>query len=132
MALAGSEAIFAKAMILHGNKLRAIKEAYPRLEEGFEQAALRYMMQNPEVQKHIEAGILYLYRDVIKQGPRPELEEMTAEEKQLLLQLVIDGKREKPAHIITKDGLKTIFTEPSEEEIAIARQMLQQLGREAA
>ena len=132
MALAGSEAVFAKAMILHGNKMRAIKEAYPRLEEGFEQAALRYMMQNPEIQKHIDAGILYMYRDIIKEGPVPDLIEMTMEEKRQLLQLVIDGKREKPEYIITKEGLKIIFTEPSEEDVANARQMLRHLGREAA
>ena len=130
MALTSCEAIFVKAVILHGNKLWAVKQAFPRLEEGFEQAAITYMMQNPLVPRHIDAGILYMFRQIVKHTDVPVPQPLDINDKMTLLQLVIDGKRESPVDIVTKEGLRTIFVKPGEEEIEDARRMLRVMQEE--
>lgn len=130
MALTTCEAIFVKAVILHGNKLWAVKQAFPRLEEGFERAAITYMMQNPEVPRHIDAGVLYMFRQIVKHTEVPVPQPLDSNDKRILLQMVIDSKRETPVDIVTKDGLKTIFVKPGEEEIEDARRMLKVMQEE--
>lgn len=127
MALTSSEAIFVKAVILHGNKLWAVKEAFPRLEEGFEQNAITYMMQNPEVPRHIDAGVLYMFRQIVRHTEVPVPQPLDINDKKTLLQMIIDGVRESPVDIVTKEGLRTIFAKAGEEEIAYARKMLKEL-----
>lgn len=127
MALSGSEAIFVKAMILHGNKDRAVREAYPRLEEGFEQAAMRYLMQNPEITNHINAGILYVYRNMIADTAVPQPRPLTVDDKINLLRMVVNGQRETPTYIVTPKGLRVIFSYPSEAEVKEAKYMLREL-----
>lgn len=131
MALSSNEAVFVKCMILQGNKLWAIRNAYPRLEKGFEEAGIRHMYQNPEVQRHIDAGVLYMFRDIVKHTEVPIPAPLSTEDKIDMLELVIKGEREHPAYIATKDGLKIIFVEPDEEEVAEAKRMLRQLKTEA-
>mgnify|MGYP001372803972 CR=1 FL=1 len=123
MALTSCEALFVKAVILHGNKLWAVKQAFPRLEEGFEQAAITYMMQNPLVPRHIDAGVLYMFRQIVKHTEVPVPKPLDVNDKIALLQMVIDGIRETPVDIVTKEGLRTIFVKPGEEEVEDARKM---------
>lgn len=127
MALSLNEAIFVKAMILHGNKESALKQAFPRLQKGFEKAAIRHMMQNPEIQRHINAGILYVYRDIAGKANVAEPQPLTIEDKMELLRMVIAGERETPKYIVTAQGLKMIFAEPSEQEVREAKIMLKEL-----
>lgn len=127
MALSSYEAIFVKAVILHGNKLWAVKQAFPRLEAGFEQAAITYMMQNPEVPRHIDAGVLYMFRQIVKHRDVPVPKPLDIDDKMALLQMVIDGRRETAVDIVTREGLRTIFVKPGEEEIEDARKMLKEL-----
>jgi hypothetical protein len=131
MALTSCEALFVKAVILHGNKLWAVKQAFPRLEEGFEQAAITYMMQNPLVPRHIDAGVLYMFRQIVKHTEVPVPKPLDVNDKIALLQMVIDGIRETPVDIVTKEGLRTIFVKPGEEEVEDARKMLKMLYEEA-
>lgn len=130
MALSSCEAIFVKAVILHGNKLWAVRQAFPRLEKGFEQAAITYMMQNPEIPRHIDAGVLYMFRQIVKHTEVPVPKPMDIWDKMALLQMVIDGKRETPVDIVTKDGLRTIFVKAGEEDIEVARRMLKVMQEE--
>lgn len=130
MALTSCEAIFVKAVILHGNKLWAVKEAFPRLEEGFEQAAITYMMQNPLVPRHIDAGVLYMFRQIVRHTEVPVPMPLDINDKVALLQMVIDGIRETPVDIVTNEGLRTIFVKPGEEEIEDARKMQKMLLEE--
>ncbi len=133
MALSSQEAIFVKAMILHGNKLWAVRAAFPRLEEGFEQEAITYMMQNPEVPRHIDAGVLYMFRQIVKHTVVPEPKPLDTADKKAMLQMIIEGKRETPVYIATAEGLRMIFVKPGEEDIKDARKMLKELqGAEQA
>lgn len=127
MALTASEAIFVHAVIIHGNKLWAVREAFPRLEKDFEQAAIRYLMQNPEVPRHIDAGVLYMYRQIVKHTTVPEPQPLTVADKQVLLRMIISGERETPTYIVTADGLKMILAEPSVQEVEEAKRMLNEL-----
>ncbi len=130
MALTSCEALFVKAVILHGNKLWAAKQAFPRLEEGFEQAAITYMMQNPLVPRHIDAGVLYMFRQIVRHTEVPVPKPLDINDKMALLQMVIDGIRETPVDIVTNEGLRTIFVKPGEEEIEEARKMQKMLLEE--
>lgn len=127
MALSANEAIFVRGMILYGNKLAAVREAYPRLEKGFEQAAIKYLMQNPEVPRHIDAGILYMYRSMIPGTSIPGPAPLTMADKMQMLRLIIEGERETPTYIVTKQGLRLIFTEPPEQDVEDAKAMLKEL-----
>ena len=127
MALSVHEEAFVKAMILHGNRQRAVREAFPRLETGFEQAALAYMMQNPEIARHIEAGIMYLYREVVSDMKIPAPKPLTIGEKKALLEMIITGERETPAYIATAEGLRVIFVKPGEDDMLDAKRMLREL-----
>lgn len=127
MALTPQEAVYARAMILHGNRHKAIHEAFPKLERGFEQAALRYMDQNPEVRNHIDAGILHFFRDIVTHTVVPQPRPLTTEEKKEMLRLVIEGKRETPLYFVEGGQLKLIFAEPDEETIAQAKNTLLQM-----
>ena len=120
-------ALFVKNVILHGNKLWAVREAYPRIEKGFEQAGIRHMMQNPEVPKHIDAGVLYMFRQIVRHTDVPVPKPLTTEEKKRLLEMIINGERETPTYIKTDEGLKLIFVEPGEEEVEDAKRMLREL-----
>lgn len=127
MALTASEAIFVRAVIIHGNKLWAVREAFPRLEKGFEQAAIQHLMQNPEVPRHIDAGILYMYRSIVKHTAVQEPQPLTTADKQAMLRMIISGERETPTYIVTAEGLKMILTEPSVQEVEEAKRMLKEL-----
>lgn len=127
MALSFNEAIFVRYMILHGNKLWAVREAYPRIEKGFEQAAIRHLMQNPEVSRNIEAGVLYMFRQIVRHTTVPEPKPLTVEDKKKLLEMIITGERETPTYIVTAQGLKLIFVEPGENDVADAKRMLDEL-----
>ncbi len=129
MGLSSSEAEFVKCMILHGNKLWAVKAAYPRLEKGFEQVAIKYMLQNPEVKAHIDAGVLYMFRQIVKHTDVPVPKPLTVQDKMNILKLIISGEREVPTNIVTSEGLRMIFTEPSEVEVINAKRMLDELQR---
>lgn len=130
MTLSSCESIFVKAVILHGNKLWAVKDAFPRLEDGFEQAAITYMMQNPLVPRHIDAGVLYMFRQIVEHTEVPVPKPLDINDKIALLQMVIDGVRETPVDIVTKEGLRTIFVKPGEEEVEDACKMQKMLLEE--
>lgn len=127
MDLTTQEAIFVKEMVLHGNRDRAIRAAFPRLEEQSKQAALQYMLDNPFIRRHIDAGILYIYRHVIPDVEVNEPVPLSIDEKKSMLAKIISGEREKPEYVSTAEGLKVIFVLPDEEEIADAKHMLQEL-----
>ncbi|MCB9047213.1 MAG: hypothetical protein H6550_13855 [Chitinophagales bacterium] len=129
MALSSTEAEFVRRMILHGNKLWAVRSAFPKLEKGFEDAAIRYMMQNPEVTRHIDAGVLYMFRQIVKHTDIPVPQPLTVQDKMDMLRLIINGERETPTYIVTAEGLRVIFVEPMEDEIDDSRKMLKELQR---
>ncbi len=127
MALSSQEAAFVKSMILQGNKRWAVRAAFPKLEDGFQESAYNYIMQNPEVQRHIDAGVFYMFRSIVRHITVPEPKPLTYEDKCNMLRLIINGEREKPQYIVTSAGLRMIFVEPSEEDVADAKQMLREL-----
>lgn len=130
MALNSQEAIFAKQMILHRNKVRAVRAAFPHLKKEYTDIAIKYMMQNPEVQRHIDAGILYIYRDIVKDRIIAEPQPLTIDEQIALLKMIIFGKRLSPRFIASKtDGLQTVFVPPTKEELADAKWMLAEINR---
>lgn len=129
MTLSSNETEFVKCVVLHGNKLWAARSAYPRLEKGFEQAAIKHMMQNPGVVAHIDAGVLYMFRQIVKHTEVPVPAQLTVQDKMNLLKLIINGERQSPSYIVTSEGLKMIFVEPAEDEVADAKRMLSELQR---
>ena len=124
MALTAQETAFVRTMILQGNKRYAVRAAFPKLEEGFEDAAYTYMMQNPEVPRHIDAGVLYMFKEIVTHTEVPAPQPLTYKDKRDFLQLIVRGEREVPKYIVTKEGLRIIFVEPSEEEVREAEHML--------
>lgn len=129
MTLSSNEAEFVKCVVLHGNKLWAVRSAYPRLEQGFEQAAIKHMMQNPGVVAHIDAGVLYMFRQIVKHTEVPMPAPLTVKDKMNMLRLIINGERESPTYIVTSEGLRMIFVEPDENTIADAKRMLLELEK---
>lgn len=130
MALSSQEAIFAKQMILHGNKERAVRAAFPHLKKGFATTAIKYIMQNPEVQRHIDAGILYIYRHLVTDRIIAEPLELTIDEQAQLLKLIIFGKRLSPRYVATKgEGLQTVFVPPTRDELNDAKWMLAEINK---
>lgn len=130
MALSSQEAIYAKQMILHGNSVRAVKEAFPYLKKEFVDVAIRYMTQNPEVQRHIDAGILYIYRHLVTDRIIAEPRPLSIDEQAQLLKLIIYGKRLSPRYVASKDdGLQTVFVPPSKDELADAKWMLAEINK---
>lgn len=113
-------------MILHGNKERAVRAAYPRMLPECFPAAIQYMMSNPEVRRRIDAGILYFYKDCFPQLDVPEVQPISIEEKRALLEQIILRKRKRPQYVRTEEGLRMIMVQPSAQEVSDAAYMLSQ------
>lgn len=127
MALTKQEATFVKWVVLQGDKLKAIKEAYPKLEEGDEQEAIRHIMQNPEVQRHIDAGVLYMFKDIVTHAIVKEPEPLSFDEQCELLRLTINGERSEAKYVVTQEGLRIKFVPPDDDTRQYALQTLQTL-----
>lgn len=127
MALTKQEATFVKWVILQGDKLKAIKEAYPKLEEGDEPEAIRHIMQNPEVQRHIDAGVLYMFKDIVTHTLVKEPAPLSFDEQCELLRLTINGERSEAKYVVTANGLRMKFVPPDDESRTYAQQTLQSL-----
>ncbi len=121
-----TEDIFVREMILHGNKERAVRAAYPRMLPECFPAAIQYMMSNPEVRRRIDAGILYYYKDCFPQLDVPEVQPVSIEEKRALLEQIILRKRKRPLYVRTEEGLRMIMVQPSAQEVSDAAYMLSQ------
>ncbi len=123
MALTNPEATYVKEMILHGRATKAVRKAYPEIKEYCIALAITYMTQNPEVQRHIKAGILYIYRSIIKQRKViHEPEPLSFKEDQQLLQLVIEGKRPVISEVKGADDMtEIVFALPTPEDVEEAK-----------
>ncbi|MEZ5017009.1 MAG: hypothetical protein R2800_08140 [Flavipsychrobacter sp.] len=132
MALTSQEAIYVKEVILHGNKLRAVRKSFPLIKEAQLQDAIIYMEQNPLVARHIEAGILYIYKDLLKRSKKiiPEPQPLTTEEQRQLLQLVIAGERKVLHQEKTEHGLlQTVLVPPNYQEVEEAKWLIKTISR---
>lgn len=115
-----TEDIFVREMILHGKPELAVRAAFPRMLPEFIPAAIEYMMENPEVRRRIDAGIIYFYRDYLKNVEVPEVQEISIAQKRELLHRIILRKRKHPQYIRTEEGLRMIMVQPSAEEVSDA------------
>lgn len=132
MALASPEAIYVREVILHRNKQRAARKSFPLIKEEQIAEVITYMEQNPLIERHIQAGILYIYRELLKgtkkiiREPRP----LTAAEQRQLLQLVISGERKLLKEVPTEYGImQTVLVPANYGEIEQAQWQLLQLQR---
>lgn len=132
MALLPQEQLFVKEVVLHGDKHRAIKEAIPLLSAEYIGEGIEYMMQNPEVQRHIDAGILYIYKEVIPDVKIEEPAPLSFKDKEAMLQLIIAGARKMIRYIKRANGLEIILTPPDDQEIATAKETLELLRKTEA
>lgn len=132
MALLPQEQLFVKEVVLHGDKHRAIKEAIPLLSAEYIGEGIEYMMQNPEVQRHIDAGILYIYKEVIPDVKIEEPAPLSFKDKEAMLQLIIAGARKMIRYIKRANSLEIILTPPDDQEIATAKETLELLRKTEA
>ncbi len=124
-----AEDIYVREMILHGKKDIAIRAAYPRMLPEFYPEAIEYMMQNPDVRRRIDAGIVYFYKEYLQDVTIPDMPELSIREKRELLHEIILRKRKRPVYIRTEEGLRMIMTDVLPEEVSDAVMMEQQLKR---
>ena len=96
-----TEDIFVREMIVHGNKERAIRAAFPRMVPEFIHTAIEYMMENPEIRHRIDAGILYFYKGLVSGTLKAEMEPVSLSEKRELLHKIILRRRRHPAYVRT-------------------------------
>lgn len=122
-----TEDIFVREMILHGNKERAVRAAFPRMLPECIPAAIQYMMENPDVRHRIDGGIFCFYKDFFPQLDLPDIEPVTIEEKRELLHRIILRRRKHPQYIRTEEGLRMIMVQPLPEEVSDAVYMEQEL-----
>ncbi|OSZ79130.1 hypothetical protein CAP35_13015 [Chitinophagaceae bacterium IBVUCB1] len=122
-----TEDIFVREMILHGNKERAARAAFPRMLPECIPAAIQYMMDNPEVRHRIDAGILYYYKDYFPHINVPDMQPITADEKRTLLQRIVLRTYKQPRYIRTEDGLRMIMVQPDNQAVSDAAYMLEDL-----
>lgn len=115
-----TEDIFVREMILHGRKEAAIRAAFPRMLPEFIPVAIEYMMEDPDVRRRIDAGIVYFYREFLKGLNIPEPEEVPVAERKELLEKIILRKRMHPQYIRTEDGLRMIMVRPGDAEVTDA------------
>ena len=127
MALTKQEETFVKWVILRGDKRMAIQHAYPKLEEGGEREAIRHIEQNPAVQRHIDAGVLYMFKDIVTHAIVKEPKPISFDEQCELLRLTINGERSEVKHVVTPNGLRIKFVPPDETTKQYALQTLQTL-----
>jgi hypothetical protein len=115
-----TEDIFVREMILHGKKELAVRMAFPRMLPECIPAAIEYMMQDPDVRRRIDAGIVHFYRDFFEGLNFPEPEEVPVSKRKELLEQIILRKRMHPEYIRTEDGLRMIMVRPTAEQITDA------------
>lgn len=108
----GTEDVFVREMILHGRPLRAIKTAFPLMQEAYIADAIDYMMSDPDIRRRINAGILCYYKDFFDNIEIPALAPLTLREQRDFLFKIITGKRKYPAYLRAEDGLSMIMTSP--------------------
>lgn len=132
MSLTSHEAIYVKEMILHGNKQRAVRKSLPLIKETHIPDAIEHMEQNPLVGRHIEAGISYIYRNLLKhkkkiiRAPKP----LSTEEQRQLLQLVIAGQRKTIQEEKAEHGLlQTVLVSPNYQEVEEAKWLIKTISR---
>ncbi len=125
--LSSAEDIFVREMILHGNKETAIREAFPRMIRECIPDAIKYMMEDPDVRRRIDAGILYYYKDFLDNIAIPEVPEVSLAERRKLLQQIILRKRKYPQYIRTDEGLRMIMVKPLPQQVSDAVYMEREL-----
>lgn len=128
--LSSSEDIFVREMILHGNKERAVRAAFPRMVPEFIVAAIEYMMENPEIRHRIDAGILYYYKGLVRGTMKAEVQPVTVEEKRELLRKIILRRRRHPLYVRTEEGLRMVMAGTTTEEVSDAVYMVAELNRQ--
>jgi hypothetical protein len=121
----GTEDVFVREMILHGRPLRAIKAAFPLMQNEYLHDAVDHMMSDPDIKRRIDAGILYYYKDCFDNIEIPELAPLTLQEQRDFLFKIISGKRKYPVYIRTERGLNVIMAKP---EPAIVNDALYMYG----
>ena len=122
-----TEDIFVREMIVHGNKERAIRAAFPRMVPEFIPAAIEYMMENPEIRHRIDAGILYFYKGLVSGTLKAEMEPVSLSEKRELLHKIILRRRRHPAYVRTDEGLRMVMVSATSEEVNDAVRMEREL-----
>lgn len=114
-------------MIVHGNKERAIRAAFPRMVPEFIHTAIEYMMENPEIRHRIDAGILYFYKGLVSGTLKAEMEPVSLSEKRELLHKIILRRRRHPAYVRTEEGLRMVMVSTTSEEVNDAVRMEREL-----
>lgn len=126
---ASHEEIFIREILIHGNKERACRAAFPYMLSEFIPEAIKYMLDNPEIRQRIEAGFIYMYREVVKDCEIPDLPPISTEEKQKFLMKIISGERRKPVYTKTTKGLAMMMAPFSQEEVDDAIDMYHELNQ---
>lgn len=117
MRFSSHEDIFIREVLIHGNLKRACREAFPYMLAPFIPEAIKYMMDNPEIVQRINAGFIYMYREVLPEGEVPDLPPISIEQKRAFLQKIISGERRKPKYIRNEVGLAMVMVPYSIEEV---------------
>lgn len=125
---ASHEEIFIREILIHGNKERACRAAFPYMLSEYVPEAIKYMLDNPEILQRIEAGFIYMYREVIKDCEIPDLPPVSIEEKQKFLRRIISGERRKPVYIKLPQRLAMIMAPCSQDEVDDAIHMYHELN----
>lgn len=125
--LSSTEDVFVREMILHGRQEAACRTAFPQLLPQYIAEAIAYMMDNPEVRNRIDAGIIYFYKDYVKNVEIPEIKQVTVAERRSLLKKIMTGVRKYPQYVREGDNLHIIMVPPTEAEIQDAQRMDKEL-----